>query len=111
MRGQAIFRFAVKAIDQCMRDAFEQTGYTMEDVDYVVCHQANQRIISHVQKKWKADPEKFVMNMECYGNTSAASIPILLDEMFEEGKLTRGKRILCVGFGGGLTWASALLEL
>ena len=82
----------------------------MDDMDFVICHQANARIIAHVQKKWKEHEDKFVMNMERYGNTSAASIPILIDELAEEGRLKKGMKVACIGFGGGLTKASGLLE-
>ena len=84
---------------------------TMNDVDCVICHQANERIIRHVQKKYPGHEDKFYMNMAEYGNTSAASIPIALDELMEAGRLKEGMRLLCVGFGAGLTWSSALLDL
>ena len=112
MQGQTIFRFAVKTIDENLEDVLVQTGKTLDKIDYVVCHQANKRIISHVVKKKKADPEQFYMNMNRYGNTSAASIPIALDELVREGKVKfgSGQKVICLGFGGGLTYASAYLE-
>ena len=99
MDGQKVFRFAVEAVPHCM-----------EDIDWFVPHQANKRIIDHVAKKLKVPNEKFYQNMMRYGNTSAASIPIALDEMAEQGLLKRGQKVLCVGFGAGLTWGGALLE-
>ena len=77
--------------------------------DYVL-HQANSRIIQSVAKRLKEAEEKFPMNLERHGNTSAASIPILLDEMNREGKLQKGDKIILSGFGAGLTWGAALLE-
>ena len=77
----------------------------------MVCHQANERILDHCVKKLKAPAEKFYKNMARYGNTSAASIPIALDEMNRDGKLKPGQKVLCVGFGGGLTWAAALFTI
>ena len=73
-------------------------------------HQANKRIIDHVAKKLRVPNERFYQNMMRYGNTSAASIPIALDEMVEQGLLRKGQKVLCVGFGAGLTWGGTLLE-
>ena len=81
-----------------------------ERVKYYVLHQANSRIISGVAKKLREKEEKFPMNIEKYGNTSAASIPILLDEMHKEGKLEKGDILVLAGFGAGLTWGSTLLQ-
>ena len=111
MDGQAVFRFAVDAIPKCIRAVLDQAGMTLDQVDHVVCHQANSRIIDYVVRKLKAAPEKFYKNMDRYGNTSAASIPIALDEMVERGIARRGENIICVGFGAGLTWGGTLLRL
>ena len=73
--------------------------------------QANSRIIQHVAKRFKGHEDKFYVNIERYGNTSAASIPIALDELWQEGRLKKGMKIICVGFGAGLTWSSALLQV
>ena len=110
MDGQKVFRFAVEAVPHCIHTLLEETGLGLEDIDWFVPHQANKRIIDHVAKKLKVPNEKFYQNMMRYGNTSAASIPIALDEMAEQGLLKRGQKILCVGFGAGLTWGGALLE-
>ena len=107
MDGRAVFRFAVEALPHCIQGIQDQSGLSLEEIDWVVCHQANERIIDHCVKKLKAPAEKFYKNMARYGNTSAASIPIALDEMNRDGKLKPGQKILCVGFGGGLTWAAA----
>lgn len=110
MDGKAVFRFAVETVPRCIREILAEAGLTLDQVDAVVCHQANARIIAHVIRYLKADPGKFYMNLHKYGNTSAASIPIALDEMAEEGRLVPGMKVLCVGFGAGFTWGGALLE-
>lgn len=111
MDGRAVFRFAVEAIPRCIDGILAQTHLTLDDIDWVVCHQANERILDHCIKKLHAPAEKFYKNMARYGNTSAASIPIALDEMNGQGLLKPGHKLLCVGFGGGLTWAAALFTL
>lgn len=111
MDGRAVFRFAVEAIPRCIDGILAQTHLTLNDIDWVVCHQANERILDHCIKKLHAPAEKFYKNMARYGNTSAASIPIALDEMNGQGLLKPGHKLLCVGFGGGLTWAAALFTL
>ncbi len=111
MDGRAVFRFAVEALPHCIRGIQDQSGLSLAEIDWMVCHQANERIIDHCVKKLKAPAEKFYKNMARYGNTSAASIPIALDEMNRDGKLKPGQKILCVGFGGGLTWAAALFTI
>lgn len=110
MDGKAVFKFAVEAINDAIKNVLAQSQLTLEDIDYVICHQANYRIISHVYKKLKADPQKFYMNLDEYGNTSAASIPMALSEMNEKGLLQEGQKIICVGFGAGLTWGATLFS-
>ncbi|MDD3223171.1 MAG: ketoacyl-ACP synthase III [Clostridium sp.] len=110
MNGKEIFRFATtvmpKAIDKVLNDA----KCTIEDIKYIIPHQANLRIIDFVAKKLKIDEKKFYVNLDKYGNTSAASIPIALDEMDKKGLLNNGDKIVLVGFGGGLTFGSILIE-
>ena len=110
MDGRAIFRFAVDIIPKCLNQLFEKSGTSLEQVDHVVCHQANSRIIDHVVKKLGAPEDKFYKNMHRYGNTSAASIPLALDEMLESGAIQPGQTVACVGFGAGLTWGAVLLR-
>lgn len=110
MDGKEVFRFAVDAVQKCIHEVLKEADLELSDIDYVVCHQANERIISHVYKKLNAPAEKFFMNLQNYGNTSAASIPIALDDMAKQGLLKEGVKTLCVGFGAGLTWGGALLE-
>ena len=111
MDGQAVFRFATQTIPQCVNDVLEKSGLTLDDIDHVVCHQANARIIRHAERKLHAREGQFYLNVDRYANTSAASIPLALDEMNDLCLLTPGKRILCVGFGAGFTWGGALLTL
>lgn len=109
MDGQAVFKFAVKTVPECIRELMNKTEYSLEDVDHVILHQANSRIIESVAKRLSMPAEKFAMNLERHGNTSAASIPILLDELNKKGILKEGETVLLSGFGAGLTWGAALL--
>lgn len=109
MDGQEVFRFATSVIPLCIDALLEKSALTLDEIDYVVCHQANARIIRHVIHKLHADPDKFYMNLERYGNTSAASIPLALSELWEQGLLSAGKKVLCVGFGAGLSYGGILL--
>lgn len=111
MEGQDVFRFAVEALPRCAREVAQKAGITLEEVDRFVFHQANQRIINFAVKKLGVDPAKCTGNIAHTANTSAASVPILLDELVEKGEVKPGDKVLCVGFGGGLTWAGALLEV
>lgn len=110
MDGQEVFRFAVKKVPECMTKLLEDAGCELEEIRYFVLHQANYRIVESVAKRLKQPMEKFPMNMDRYGNTSAASIPILLDEMNRDGRLKHGEKIVLAGFGAGLTWGASLLE-
>lgn len=110
MAGQEVFKFAIKVIPESINAILEKTNLTLDEIDYVVCHQANYRIIKNVYKKMKSSEDKFYMNLQEYGNTSAASIPLALGEMNEKGMLRPDDKIICVGFGGGLTWGATLME-
>lgn len=110
MDGQNVFRFAVSIIPQCVQQLLVKADVELEDVDWVVCHQANQRIIDASVRRLGVPAEKFYKNLDRYANTSAASIPIALDEMRERGMLAPGTRFMMVGFGGGLTWAGAMMR-
>lgn len=111
MDGQAVFRFATTILPKCAQELLQKGEKTLEDVDWVVCHQANERILTSSIRRLGAPAEKFYKNLDRYGNTSAASIPLCLDEMVEQGLLKSGQRIIMVGFGGGLTWAGAMLTV
>ena len=110
MDGRAVFRFAVDALPRCLNAVLDETGLTLNDLRWVVCHQANSRILDHCVKALHADGEKFYKNMDRHGNTSAASIPVALNELAEAGALAPGDKIACIGFGGGLTWGGMVLE-
>lgn len=110
MDGQEVFKFAVKKVPECIEQLLEKTNTNREDVKYFCLHQANKRIISSVAKRLKQPEEKFPMNLDKYGNTSAASIPILLDELYRSNQIKHGDKLVISGFGGGLTWGAALIE-
>ena len=110
MDGKEVFVFACDIIPRIIGGLLEQSGETMEDIDHVVCHQANARIIRHVYRAMHWPAEKFFMNMENLGNTSAASIPTALYDMQQQGCLRRGERLILAGFGGGLTWGGCILN-
>ena len=110
MDGQEVFKFAVKRVPESIKLVLERTGTDIEDIKYFVLHQANCRIFESMAKRLKQPIEKFPMNIERYGNTSGASVPIMLDELNREGRLEEGDKIILSGFGGGLTWGVILLE-
>ena len=110
MDGQAVFKFAVKKVPEVIREVLEANEIEQEDVDYYILHQANQSIVEAVAKRRKEPIEKFPMNLREYGNTSSASIPILLDELNRKGILKSGQKIVMAGFGAGLTWGASILD-
>lgn len=110
MDGQPVFKFAVKKVPECIMQVLEKNGTEKAEIKYYVLHQANSRIIQSVAKRLKEGEEKFPVNLERHGNTSAASIPILLDEMNRDQRLEKGDKIVMSGFGAGLTWGAVLLE-
>ncbi len=110
MNGKEVFKFATEMLPKTVCEIMEECNLEKSDIDYYVCHQANKRIIDNAAKKIADDEEKFYINIDKYGNTSAASIPIVLDEMFEKELIKEGTRIICVGFGAGFTWGGLLLE-
>lgn len=107
MNGQEVFKFAVKKVPECIQEVLKQTETDKDDIRWYILHQANSRIIQSAAKRLGVTEEKFPMNMDQYGNTSAASIPILLDEMNRKGMLERGDKLILSGFGAGLTWGAA----
>jgi 3-oxoacyl-[acyl-carrier-protein] synthase-3 len=110
MNGKEIFKSAVRVMGQASTDIIEQLGYTPEDLNLVIPHQANMRIIDSLAKRLNIPMEKFHNNLDRYGNTSAASVPIALDEAFRAGRIQSGDLVLLVAFGAGLTWASTLIK-
>ncbi len=110
MDGNQVFKFAVKAMARSAKKVAEKSNIAIEDIDLFIPHQANIRIIESAAKRLKIPPEKVFMNLEYYGNTSAASIPIALYEAWKEGRVKKSDRILMVGFGAGLSWGSVIIE-
>lgn len=109
MDGQAVFKFAVRVCKQGIDQILEDSQLSFDQIDYVLCHQANERIIDYVKKKYDLPDEKFFMNLQKFGNTSSASIPMAIDEMTDLGMIQSGTKIISVAFGAGFTWSSVLL--
>jgi 3-oxoacyl-[acyl-carrier-protein] synthase-3 len=110
MDGKAVFRFATRVMGAAAKEALELAGMTTKDVDWIVPHQANYRIIETAAKYLKMPMDKFVINVDRYGNTSTASIPIATVEAVQKGMIKSGDKIVLVGFGGGLTWGALVAE-
>lgn len=110
MDGRQIFKFAVNAMESATREAVAGAGLTLDDIDLLIPHQANLRIINATTKALGIAPERTMVNVDRYGNTSSASIPIALREAWEQGRLHDGDRLVLVTFGGGLAWAAVVLE-
>ena len=110
MNGQEVFKFAVRTVPDTLGKSLAKAGVTSEEIDHLVLHQANQRIIDGAAKKLKLSDEKVVSNIEKYGNTSAGSVPIAMAEAVAEGRIKRGDVVATAGFGAGLTWASAVFR-
>ena len=110
MNGGEVLRFAVSAIADSIKEVLKETGISMDDIKYIVPHQANVRIIQSAAKILHVDLEKFYINIDKYGNTSSASVPIALNEIYENGMIKKGDKLILVAFGGGLTYASTVIE-
>jgi 3-oxoacyl-[acyl-carrier-protein] synthase III len=110
MEGKDVFRFAVGAITDVIKDVFRDTGYTADDLNWFVPHQANKRIIDGSAHKLGIAPEKVVTTVDRHGNTSAASIPLALDVAVKDGRIKRGDLVLLEAMGGGFTWGAALVR-
>jgi len=110
MNGQNVFKHAVVRFPQVIKEALDQNGYQASDVDMLIPHQANLRITQYVQQKMGLTDDKVFSNIQRYGNTTAASVPIALSEAVQEGKIKRGDLVCLAAFGSGFTWASALIK-
>lgn len=110
MDGQEVFRFAVKRVPESIETLMKRNQTAPEEIAYYVLHQANERIVEAVARRLREPMEKFPMTISKYGNTSTASIPLLLDDMLKKGMLKQGDKIIMSGFGAGMTWGAVLLE-
>ena len=110
MQGRGVFKWAVRVLVDSTRDVLQQTGLTTDDIDLAILHQANIRIIDAAINDLGIEREKVVINLDRYGNTSAGSMPLVLDEAYRAGRISRGDRILLSGFGGGFAWGAAVLQ-
>lgn len=110
MDGQAVFKFAVRALADIAEEVCHNAGIKTSDVDWLIPHQANIRIIEATGKKLGIDRERVIVTVDRHGNTSAASVPLALDEAVRDGRIQRGQKVLVEGVGGGFTWGAALLE-
>ena len=110
MNGREVYRFAVSKVPEVIEKALFKAYLSTEDVDWLILHQANQRILDAVAARLKISQEKVISNLNEYGNTSAASIPLALDEAVQQGKIKCGDTIATSGFGAGLTWGAAIFK-
>mmetsp|Transcript_30817 Transcript_30817/g.43742 ORF Transcript_30817/g.43742 Transcript_30817/m.43742 type:complete len:372 (+) Transcript_30817:184-1299(+) len=110
MDGKEVYKFATREVPQVLGEAIEGAGLTVDDIDWLLLHQANIRIMETVAKRLGVPMDKVITNLNEYGNTSAASIPLALDEAVREGKVKKGDVIACAGFGAGLSWGAAILK-
>lgn len=110
MNGQNVFKHAVVRFPQVIKEALDQNGHQPQDIDLLIPHQANLRITQYVQQKMGLSDDKIFSNIQRYGNTTAASIPIALSEAVQEGRVKRGDLVCLAAFGSGFTWASALIK-
>lgn len=110
MDGQAVFKFAVRVLADVAEEVCVAAGLQTQDIDWLIPHQANIRIIEATGRKLGVDRNKVIVTVDRHGNTSAASVPLALDEAVRDGRIQRGQKVLLEGVGGGFTWGAALLE-
>jgi len=111
MDGQGVFKFAVRVLDESARETVAAAGMTLNDIDWLIPHQANVRILDAVARRLKLPAHKLVVTVDHHGNTSAASVPLALDEYVRAGRILPGQRVLMQGVGGGFTWGSSLATI
>ncbi len=111
MDGQEVFKFAVRTLASSLKRTIYQAGLTPDDIDLFIPHQANARIIEAAARQMRVPLDKFYMNLDRYGNTSAASVPLAMVEAIEEGRLKEGDLVAMCAFGAGLTWASVVMQM
>jgi 3-oxoacyl-[acyl-carrier-protein] synthase III len=110
MEGKKVFVFATDIIPKIIEDVTSTAGIKPEDIDFIIPHQANLRIIDHITKKTGLAREKFLLNLDRFGNTAAASVGLVLDENRRNGTIKPGNLVLIMGFGGGLSWGGILVK-
>ncbi|WP_227814635.1 beta-ketoacyl-ACP synthase III [Nitrogeniibacter aestuarii] len=110
MDGQAVFKFAVKVLADVANEVVDRAGLSMDEIDWLIPHQANIRIINSTGKKLGIDADKVIATVSMHGNTSAASIPLALDLAVRDGRIKRGQKVILEGVGGGFTWGAVLIE-
>lgn len=111
MDGQAVFKFAVKVLDEVARETLALCGLTPSDIDWLIPHQANSRILEATARKLGIDLSKLVVTVDLHGNTSAASVPLALDFAIRDGRIRPGHKVMLQGVGGGFTWGASLVEM
>ena len=111
MEGQAVFKFAVRVLDEAAREALAQCGLEVTDIDWLIPHQANMRILDATARRLGLPHEKVIVTVDRHANTSAASVPLALDEAVRDGRIRAGHKVLLEGVGGGFTWGAALVEM
>ncbi len=110
MNGQEVYKFAVKEVPTILNELFQKTNFDSENVDWLLLHQANQRILDSVGDKLKFSKDKILSNLQKYGNTSAGTIPLMLDEAIRNKMIKQNDIIAMSGFGAGLSWGAALIK-
>ena len=110
MNGKDVFQFAVRKVPQVIKEVLKENEFSTEDIDWFVLHQANARIVDAVARRLRLDIGKVPMKLQDYGNTSSASIPILLNELNRKGVLKKGQKLVLAGFGAGLSWGASVLD-
>jgi 3-oxoacyl-[acyl-carrier-protein] synthase-3 len=111
MDGQAVFKFAVKVLDESAHETLAQCGLNVDDIDWLIPHQANLRILEATARKLGLDQSRLIVTVDRHGNTSAASIPLALDVAVRDGRNKPGHRVMLEGVGGGFTWGAVLAEM
>ena len=111
MNGREVFKFATRILPKTVKDLLERNNIGLDDLNCIVAHQANERIIDKAARDLGYSMDNMFVNISKYGNTSAASVPLAIDEAIKSGYLKKGDTFITVAFGGGLTWGGALIEL
>ena len=111
MDGPAVFKFAVRVLDEVARETLAKCGQQVEDIDWLIPHQANLRILESTAKRLGLPPEKLIVTVDTHGNTSAASVPLALDAAIRDGRIKAGHKVMLQAVGGGFTWGAALVRM